>query len=415
MNRTLRYRITGALILSLALAGCGGGGGGGGGPSTPPTTPPGQDPPPSIPRLPDPSTAPPLKEVFPDLRIGAAIEPEQLEDPRDRALLLKHYNSVTPENAMKADTIAPADISVEPPNFERADAIVEFARANDMRVHGHTLVWHTTTPKWFWNRPPGMSDADYRATVEQRLRDYVRTVVSYFSGRVEAWDVVNEVASDNPGEVYRKSQWFQAFSIGGGEGQEYIRIAFEEARAADPEARLFINDYGTENPEKLAKIRQIIDYIEATRKDLVDGVGHQFHLQRTSRPEDVDAALATVASWNKANRVTELDVSIYDDPGDCFVQQRIPPCRANYGPDLASVPQSVVSAHARLYRELFEVFRAHSLAQALEAVTTWGMHDAHTWLNSWPVARTNHPLLFDRDRNPKLTFWAVADSDFAIP
>ncbi len=412
MVRARTSRSIEILAVCLSLAACGGGGGGGSSSPPPPTPPPTQNPPPSTPQLPDPATAPALKDEFAGFfRIGAAIEPEQLDVASDRALLLKHYSNLTPENAMKADTIAPlAPSAGNPYRFERAERIVEFATTNSMQVHGHALVWHQTTPDWFLDRPAGISDADYRLIIEQRLRAYITAVVGHFEGRVAAWDVVNEVASDNAQEVYRNSQWYQAFSVGGGDGQEYIRIAFEAARDADPNARLFINDYSTENPEKLDKILQIVDYIELGGVS-VDGVGHQFHLQRTSSAEDVDAALTTVANRGKANRVTELDISIYADPGECFSNGV--GCQADYGTDFANIPQSAVSQQARLYRALFDVFEDH--LGSLDAVTTWGVHDAHTWLNSWPVNRTNRPLLFDRDRNPKLAFWAVVDPAFTIP
>ena len=412
LNRRTAARFVEVTIVSLLLVACGGGGGGGGS-SPPPSNPPQNPPPPQAPQLPDPATAPALRDEFAAyFRIGAAIEPEQLDVASDRGLLLKHYNNLTPENAMKADTIAPDDPSEgNPYQFERAERIVDFAMDNGMEVHGHALVWHQTTPEWFLARPDGMDDQTYRATIEQRLRAYVTAVVDHFEGRVEAWDVVNEVASDAPQEVYRNSQWYQAFSVGGGDGEEYIRIAFHAARLADPDALLFINDYSTEDPAKLAKVLDIVAYIESTGEVTVDGIGHQFHLQRSSQAAHIDAALTTVAETGKANRVTELDISIYSDQGSCFVSGT--GCQADYGTDFSSIPQSVVSAHARLYRELFDVFQEHE--NTLQLVTTWGVHDAHTWLNSWPVNRTNRPLLFDRDRNPKLAFWAVVDPTFTIP
>ena len=108
------------------------------------------------------------------------------------------------------------------------------------------------------------------------------------------------------------------------------------------------------------------------------------------------------------NHVTELDVSIYADPGNCFSQRSIPPCMADYG---ASPPQSVLSDQARLYRALFNAFNRPSVT----SVTTWGVADNHTWLNSFPVTRTNRPLLFDTAGDPKWAFWAVVDPNIAIP
>ena len=108
------------------------------------------------------------------------------------------------------------------------------------------------------------------------------------------------------------------------------------------------------------------------------------------------------------NHVTELDVSIYLDPSDCFSTGTIPPCMADYG---ASPPTTVATQQATLYRQLFTAFDRPSVT----SVSTWGVADNHTWLNTWPVTRTNRPLLFDTARNPKSAFWAVVDPSFVIP
>jgi len=413
MHRVRTFRVIEVLVVCLTLAACGGSGGGGSSSPPPPTPPTQNPPPPSTPQLPDSATAPALKDDFVGFfRIGAAIEPEQLDNTADRALLLKHYSSLTAENAMKPDTIAPNDLATNLPSFDRAERIVDFATDNNMEVHGHTLVWHRTAPDWFF--AGDTSDPNYRDTVALRLRQYITTIVDHFEGRVTSWDVVNEVTSDAPGQIYRTdSPWYQAFSVEGGDGREYIRIAFEAARAADPNATLLVNDYSTEFPEKLQKLLAVINYVEELGSVQVNGVGHQFHLQRSSTAASVEAALETVAGINKLNRVTELDVSIYADPGECFSSQTVPPCQTDYGTNFANIPQSVVSEHARLYRELFAVFEDHDAT--LGTVTTWGISDAHTWLNFYPVNRTNRPLLFDTSGNPKLAFWAVVDSAFAIP
>jgi endo-1,4-beta-xylanase len=113
-------------------------------------------------------------------------------------------------------------------------------------------------------------------------------------------------------------------------------------------------------------------------------------------------------STTLVNHVTELDVSIYADPGTCFAQRAIPPCLADYG---ASPPQSVLSQQALKYRELFNAFNRPSV----QSVTLWGLADNHTWLNSFPVTRTNRPLLFDTAGLPKWAFWTVVDPTINVP
>lgn len=410
-NRRTAARFVEVTIVSLWLVACGGGGGGGGGsppPSNPPQNPP--PPPPQQPQLPDPATAPALRtELGSYFLVGAALEPSQLNattNAADVALLQKHFSSITAENVMKPSTIGVAEDDY---NFGPADQLVAFAKANNIMVRGHTLVWHQTAPDWFFEG--NQSDpATYHATVKGRLERYITDVVSHFGDDIYAWDVVNEVASDTPGEIYRTtSPWYIAYSVGGN-GEDYIEDAFRAARAANPNVKLFLNDYSTEFEGKRANVLAIV-------QDLIDkgvpinGVGHQFHISINTDSDSIDEALSDVEELSSSllNQVTELDVSIYNDPGSCF---GTPPvgCASDYG---TSPPNAVLAAQARLYREVFEVIRAHDTS--VDSVTFWGISDAHTWLNFWPVNRTNRPLLFDRDGNPKLAFWAVVDPTFTIP
>ncbi len=418
------------LLAAISLVSCGGGGGsdgGGGGTPTPPvvTPPPVVSPPPS---LPDPATAPALKTAIAtrfavvNYPIGAAIEPASTLGA-DATLLARHMSSLTAENAMKPDTIWPSQpgtqLPIAAPNFAPADQIVAFAAANGMHVRGHTLVWHATAPSWFF--AGDQSDpAAYRAAVRQRLRDYIFAVVTHFP-EVYAWDVVNEVATDTPNAAnpYRTdSPWYIAYSVGGADGSEYVRDAFlfaTEARASlgltSADMKLMINDYSTESAGKRANVLQIArDVMNAGTGADINGVGHQFHLQLGADVAQITAALTAVETLSSTfvNHVTELDVSIYQDPGNCFSARTIPPCAADYG---ANPPQSALSQQATLYRQLFAVFNRPSVT----SITTWGIADNHTWLNSFPVNRTNRPLLFDTSRNPKWAFWTVVDSTIAVP
>lgn len=393
-------------VVATTLAACGGGGAGG---STPPPSNPTPLPPPPVAQLPDAASAPAMKNVLGGyFRVGAAIEPDQLLVSSDRQLLEKHMSTLTAENALKADTIAPTDPSLDGYNFEPAERLVEFARTNGMDFRGHALVWHVIAPDWFFEGPKEEDPAAYRALVRQRLEQYITDVVTHFADDIDAWDVVNEVASDSEGQIYRTdSPWYEAFSVGGGDGAEFIEIAFRAARAADPDAKLFINEYSTEYPIKLANVMAIVDDLIAKGVP-IDGVGHQLHLNLDADVNGVDAALTAVEQRVLINHVTELDINIYDDPSTC--PAILSTCILDYGP---TPPVSVLAAQARLYRSLFNVFRAHDAS--VESVTTWGLHDAHTWLTAFHQGRLNSPLLFDHDRKPKAAFWAVVDSTFTIP
>jgi endo-1,4-beta-xylanase len=411
----LLFKLAGTVLLG-ALTACGGGGGA----DAPPPTPPPVQPP----SLPNPAAAPALKTVLAarygtvNYPVGAAIEPAATAGA-NAALLLRHFSSLTAENAMKPDTIWPSAAGTQnpapAPNFAPADQIYNFAINNGLQVRGHTLLWHATAPSWFF--AGDQTDAiNYRATVRQRLCQYIDAVMRQYPG-IYAWDVVNEVASDtpNPSQPYRtNSPWYQAYGVGGQDPTEYVRDAFQcagstRAFLGRPDMKLMLTDYYTELAGKRGNVIEILrDVINAGLP--IDGVGHQLHLSLNADVAQVTAAFAAVEAEGSAlvNHVTELDVSIYADPGDCFSLRTIPPCQADYG---ANPPQSALSQQALLYRALFNAFDRLSVT----SVTFWGIADNHTWLNSFPVARTNRPLLFDTAGNPKWAFWAVVDPAITVP
>lgn len=398
-------------LLAALLCACGGGGGDDGGVARPPPLGGGSG-------LPPAASAPALKTVLAgrygsvNFPVGVAIEASSTAG-NESQLLLRHFNSITAENAMKPDAIWPnaPNSTTQPapaPNFVQADVLLNFATNNNLQLRGHTLLWHQTTPTWMVTGT--------RAAVQQNLRTYITQVMQHFPN-VYAWDVVNEVASDTPNAAnpYRTdSPWYQAYSQAGGNGRDYVVDAFMIAgevrtQMARPQMRLMLNDYNTELPGKRANVIAILrDVINAGAP--IDGVGHQFHLQLGADVSQVTAAFAAVeaVSGTLVNHVTELDVSIYQDPGECFSARTIPPCLADLG---ANPPQSVLSAQALLYRALFQAFNRPSVT----SVSLWGLADNHTWLNSFPVTRTNRPLLFDAAGNPKWAFWAVADPSLSVP
>jgi len=290
-------------------------------------------------------------------------------------------------------------------------------RAGHTLLRGHTLLWHGSAPDWFFAGDRSIP-ANYRGSVQQRLCNYIDNVMRHFPN-VYAWDVVNEVATDtaNATNPYRtNSPWYDAYSVGGLNGGDYVKDAFTCAAATraaigrtSVDMKLMINDYNTELAGKRANVIAIVRDLQMAGVP-IDGVGHQFHLQLGADVTEVTNAFVAVEGLpgNLVNHVTELDVSIYMDPGTCFSQRTIPPCLADYG---ASPPASVLNDQARLYRSLFNAFNRPSVT----SITTWGIADNHTWLNSFPVTRTNRPLLFDTAGDPKAAFWAVVDPNFAIP
>ena len=294
---------------------------------------------------------------------------------------------------MKADIIAPTEGQF---NFTPGDEIVSFAEANNTVVRGHALLWYRSTPSYFTT---GMS-GDIRA----RLEAYIDAVMQHYSGRVGVWDVVNEVITDagNAG-LYRDDVWFRAV------GKDYIDWAFQAARAADPNVKLFINDYNTELSGKRGRLVSVIrDLLD--RGIPLDGVGHQMHLQINQNANDALQAIDDIDALNAGleQHVTELDISVYQDPGLCFSSGVN--CAASYG-TASGVPQSVINTQAQLYRDLFNGFAARD---SVTSVTIWGLRDNNSWLNNFPVSRSNFPLLFDAAGDNKFALNALVDPNLQI-
>ncbi len=372
---------------ALGVSGCSGGSSGSS-PSSPIITPP-----PPLPPPPPPSSSA-LKDVFGgDFKIGAAVQAGQISGGGiDQDLCETHFNSFTAEFEMKADINAPEEDQFD---FAAGDTIVDFAETNGAVVRGHALLWYRSTPDYFLT-----GDA---TTIRTKLETYIDAVLTHYAGRIEAWDVVNEVITDatntNP---YRTGTWYDAV------GKDYIDWAFQAARAADPTTKLFINDYNTELTGKRGRFIDVIrDLLD--RGIPLDGVGHQAHLQIDGNPNDLLSAIDEIDALGAGleQHVTELDVSVYSDPGLCFDSGVN--CATGYGSQLSDVPDSVLEMQAQLYRDLFEGFKTRD---SLTSVSVWGVRDSNSWLNDFPISRSNYPLLFDSDGNEKSAFSAITDPAF---
>ncbi len=345
--------------------------------------------------------APPaLKAVFADrFKIGMALDPEILEQKLNHDLVLTHASSISAESVMKAQ---PIGVGPGQYDFDRADALIAFAQANGIGVRGHNLVWHQTAPAWFFEGDQS-NRAAYQAKVRKRLETYVHDVVTHFKGKVYCWDVINECTSDDASEVYRQSPWFKAL------GPDYIVYALQAARAADPDVALFINDYDTEHADKRGRLLQIVKAARAAGAPL-DGIGHQMHINTQSPTAgQVHQALSDVEALGLINHVTELDVSIYPDPGSCFADHAT--CLPSINPKDRALLTKALTEQARQYRDMFKVFEAHP---SVKSVTFWGIADNHTWLDTFPVTRLNLPLLFAPHGQPKPAFWAIVEPDQPI-
>jgi len=348
------------------------------------------------------------KNHFP---VGAAIDGNSYKDAH-AAIWKEHFNAAVCENEMKWASLQPSEGNFQ---FDQANNMVNTARSNGMLVRGHVLVWFDQTPDWVFKNSSGG-----QASKEQllgRMRTHIKRVMQEFKGRVYAWDVVNEAvggydaSNQDVGEDlgklkrwgYRNSKWYQIA------GEDHIFEAFRAAREADPDAKLFYNDFWNYLDGKREFIISFVKRLQ--EENLIDGIGLQCHLNISPAQENPNnqSAYQTVENLEKEIReyaalgldvhITELDISIYtrdytsDDRSKWYTA--------------AELNEDYQNRLAARYREFFEMFRRN--ADKIQNVTFWGIADDNTWLSEFSSGRPDHPLLFDRKLKPKKAFDAIMD------
>lgn len=350
------------------------------------------------------SQEPSLKAAFKaDFLIGAALNNDQVEGkaPQAFAVVEKHFNSITPENLLKWERVHPQP---EEYNFEPADKFVEFGEKNGMIMVGHTLVWHSQTPRWVFADDQG-EPLDRDALLE-RMREHIHTVVGRYKGRIHAWDVVNEAIEVEGGDdttgKWRESRWRQII------GPDYIEKAFQFAHEADPDAELYYNDYDEWKSGKREYLFELVNNLKS-KGIRIDGIGLQGHwgLNYPTATE-IDLMFRDLSKLGVKLMITELDINVLPQSGQNFGADVN--ARAEGQPQLdpypEGLPRRVERRLARRYAEIFRLFHKHR--ESLDRVTFWGVNDGQSWLNNWPIrGRTNYPLLFDRQYESKRAYDAV--------
>lgn len=328
-----------------------------------------------------------LKDVVPrGWLIGVAINQRQ-SDAVDVAavdLITRQFNSISPENLLKFESI-----QREPGRFtfDAQDRYVAFGEARRMAVVGHTLVWHSQTPAWVWEGGDGSPAG--RAAMLERMQAHIATVVGRYKGRIRGWDVVNEALNDDG--TLRDSPWRR------GIGDDYIARAFEFARQADPGAELYYNDYNlASHPAKRAGAIRIVRDLQQ-RGLRIDAIGEQGHWRLDTPPApEIDRTITDLRGTGLKVMITELDINLL--PAAPRLARGEAPAPAS-NPYAAGLPAEMQQALARRYGDAFRVLLAHR--DHITRVTFWGLSDADSWLNR---GRVNHPLLWDRQRQPKPAF-----------
>ncbi len=332
---------------------------------------------------------PTIKDVYKNhFLIGVAGDLPGNYSDAERNLVAENFNIVTPENCLKP---APVHPSEDRWSFERPDALVNWCQEHKIAVHGHTLVWHGQTNDWFFR------DGD-RAKVVRRLNDHISTLVGRYKGKIRSWDVVNEAISDRGDtasaqtENLRNSSWLRTI------GPEFVTLAFKFAHQADPDAKLYYNDYGIESGPKhgssLVLLKRLI-------KDgaPIYGVGIQGHWSTNRVPfAALDKAISDYAELGLKVSITELDLTIRGESGGQF------------GPGFGRVGSRIVEpaspddlmAQAEDYRRLFSILIKHK--KEMDRVTFWGVSDRRTWRFG------QNPLIFDTNNQRKPAYVAIVDA-----
>lgn len=357
------------------------------------------------------------------VRIGVAFGANQITDPEDRNTkgIAKHYNIYSLGNEFKPDCINPAEGVY---NFEHADNFVEFGAKAGAYVRGHTLLWHSQIPQWWFKADPAdtRSLADCAAAdalctsevLQERITKYITDVVTRYKDTVQVWDVCNEVLNaDGIRRIADDSYWADIMGDIDGDGyyDDYVEVAFRAARAADEDAFLMINDFNME--WQGSKTKAMYDMIERLmRKGVrVDGVGFQSHIS-------VDCDVATYR--RNIEKIAGL-AEVYDE---CFPEHkgefRIQITELDMNMFVGSLAEKSFykwtdedfKRQAIKYKELMDMFMEFVDRDLIDAIIFWGTDDENSWLNSTPKLRRNAALLVDRDFSLKPAFYAIAEAAF---
>ncbi len=337
-----------------------------------------------------PEEAPGLYKAFEDkFLLGTALNGRQIsgEDSLGQAAALKHFNSFVAENVMKCEEIHPERDRYF---WADADAFIKLAEDNGKHIVGHCLIWHSQCAPWFFKDEKG--ERVSAATLKRRMRDHIHAVVGRYKGRVKGWDVVNEAIVEDGS--FRKSPFYEIL------GEEFIPLAFEYAHEADPDAELYLNDYGMNVPGRRDTYVRLAREMKAKGLRL-DAIGMQSHIGMDYPDlKEYEAAMDSFINTGCKVMITELDMSalptVYQGAN---ISEKVD-MKKELNPYTGGLPDSVSNAWNDRMREVFDIYLRH--ADDITRVTAWGVTDGDSWKNGFPVSgRTDYPLLLDRDYNPK--------------
>lgn len=310
----------------------------------------------------------------------------------DWAVVEKNFNAVVAENCMKAEVIHPQEGVYD---FTLADQFVEKSLAAGMRVHGHVLIWHSQCPYWFHHDANGKLVS--KEVLKKRMKEHITTIMAHYKGRVSSWDVVNEAFEDDGS--FRNSLFYQIL------GEDFIPLAFQYAREADPTAELYYNDFSMNKPAKVDGVckffRPLID-----KGMPIDAIGMQGHMILEDGAQEIinqyDYSIKAIASLGVKTFFSELDLSVLPNPygfSGANVSDRFA-YRPEVDPYKDGVPADKQAEIDQFWVDFYKMLITHK--EDIIRLNYWCVNDGNSWKNDFPIrGRHDYATLVDRNNQMK--------------
>jgi endo-1,4-beta-xylanase len=311
-----------------------------------------------------------LKEtaLFP---VGAAVTVTHLKEEAFSTTFKVNFSQLTSEYEMKMNAVW---TSLNVYNWINADYLVNYAVANNMKIHGHALLWYQSFPEWF-------KTAAYDSlNFENSVKTYIQTFVGRYKGNISSWDVANEIFADD-GSLRVETIVYKTFK----DPIAFYGRCFKYARLSDPDVKLFYNDYNL--VLNSAKRLSVVRMVERFRKDgyPIDGIGEQFHIVIGTSRTSISLGLTDLVNTGLLIHFSELDIKVNTGKSDSYV-----------------FTDADQQKQADMYSVIVELFETMPQSQKY-AITTWGVTDKYTWLLSFWHPK-EYPLLFDNNYNKKKAY-----------
>lgn len=338
-----------------------------------------------------------LAEAYADCwYTGVSVNQWEVADSTDQSChwetISKNFNWVVAENCMKCEVVHPEENRYD---FTLADQFVDKAKAANLKVLGHCLIWHSQCARWFHFDNEGKLVSP--EVLKARMKEHITTVVQHFKGRVDAWDVVNEAFEDDGS--FRNSLFYQIL------GEEFIPLAFQYAHEADSTVELYYNDFSMLKPEKIEGVCNFFrPWVE---KGLpITAIGMQGHIILEDGTEEIvngyDHAIKCVEQLGLKIGFSELDLSILPNPfgfsganiSDKFsYRPEMDPFREGLTPEMSE-------AFDNFWLSFYKMLLNHK--ESIDRVNFWCLNDANSWRNDFPIrGRMDYATLYDRNSQPK--------------